>query len=354
MNSDSSIDDLWSPLPLMSSFQHGEVITAENPHQAAWYHLSEFGTLERAKWLFQEKMASEKKVAAFAAKIRQGIELRNSSRQASLLTSPLLLHYAFNDFSRALIDLYKKDTPKPSHGLKCRRLPTDNVLDTKVILQSKGTFPELVSVLNGNFTANSEIKLREILASIPEFTSNLIPEIKNINRVIAFKARFYPEGDSQSELGRLCVQIERAGQSVVEKPLSEVLPLIAREMTREKDGITYSLKRKTKNEEKIINRELKKFLIPDLHHYMDAPWYCLRADDAIVNLPRLAYYFLGTFILSNIVRYEPHLITNLHPTSSALGWTLQGFLNTADRYFPQLVLGVLRGEDVYFRTRGIL
>jgi len=68
----------------------------------------------------------------------------------------------------------------------------------------------------------------------------------------------------------------------------------------------------------------------------------------VTALPRPAYYFLATYILGNVVRYAPELLADLTDPDSHLGWTIQRFLNTAERFYPQLMFHWAFTTKVFF------
>jgi hypothetical protein len=65
-------------------------------------------------------------------------------------------------------------------------------------------------------------------------------------------------------------------------------------------------------------------------------------------LPRAAYYYIALFILASTVRYEPEMLVALVNPDSPLGWMVERFLNSAERFFPHLVLHWLFTEPVFF------
>jgi hypothetical protein len=89
-------------------------------------------------------------------------------------------------------------------------------------------------------------------------------------------------------------------------------------------------------------------LLPDLRGRDDALWYDHVTRDGVAFLPRLAPYLAAMFILSNVSRYEPELLAEPTRELTNAGYALTTFLDSAERFFPQLILGLLYGDPVFF------
>ena len=84
-----------------------------------------------------------------------------------------------------------------------------------------------------------------------------------------------------------------------------------------------------------------------------AVWFDHVTRDDIFFLPRPAAYLAAMFILSNVSRYEPELLADATRELTNVGYALTTFLDSAERYFPQLMLALLYvkapsrgGEDI--------
>ena len=76
-------------------------------------------------------------------------------------------------------------------------------------------------------------------------------------------------------------------------------------------------------------------------------WYA-RMDGPLTSLPRPAYYFLSLYILSNVVRYTPEQLSPLTNPDSHVGWTIERFLNAAERFYPKLMFHWTHARKVFF------
>lgn len=332
----------WSPIAIPSSFQNGRRIFCEDPLDEIWRRIARLGTLEEAQRLCSERMLPRDRPRVVSARIRQGVELRNSFRTSSLLTSPLLLYYSFQNLARAFVGLSEKQEPAGSHGLEFRPRGRQ-LLDAEAQISESGTFPALSKVFGNAGAVGSRISLRQALASLPE--------LKNVDRVIgasrvatvSVTAFFNREAPMQLRLS-----LPSVAPGELRARIAALFPdLACAAVATEIDGV-FSIDVDPGNAGTEVGNHLVQWLLPDLRVRQDAVWYCLRGDDGVPNLPRLAYYFVAAYILSNVVRYEPTLVANLNPDSSELGWTLREFLNAADRYFPQLLLSMGEKHPLLF------
>jgi hypothetical protein len=91
-----------------------------------------------------------------------------------------------------------------------------------------------------------------------------------------------------------------------------------------------------------------RFLEVNIISYEAPWWFAIRQSAPQFDLPRLAFYFIGAFILSSAVRYEPESLLAISNPDSETGWIVARFLNAAERYFPHLILNWLFTDPVYF------
>ncbi len=90
------------------------------------------------------------------------------------------------------------------------------------------------------------------------------------------------------------------------------------------------------------------YLIHHLH-YRDVPlWYDDRADLGTPTMPRLAACVAALFILSNHCRYEPEPLDAASREPSDVAYFLDTFLDSAERYIPQMLLDFVYGNKTFF------
>jgi hypothetical protein len=77
-------------------------------------------------------------------------------------------------------------------------------------------------------------------------------------------------------------------------------------------------------------------------------WYMVRQPDPELVFPRPAYYFVALFILGSVVRYEPEMMLDTVVPGSLSGWFLKRVVQSAERFFPQLMLSWLEDTTLYF------
>jgi hypothetical protein len=110
---------------------------------------------------------------------------------------------------------------------------------------------------------------------------------------------------------------------------------------------TLRVKEKPLNET-AIGDFCRKYLFGELEWRPDAVWYDHIARDNVPLVKRLPAYLAALFILSNVVRYEPELVEPPSLDSTDLGYVITELLNSAERYFPQLVLELVMGQPWFF------
>lgn len=332
----------WCAVRIPGSFQVGPVTFAEDPLREIWRSVARLGTIEEARRMCAQSLVPRDRPALVSARIRQGVELRTAAVRASLLTAPLLQYYAFQNLARAFIGFAFKEEPAASHGMDFHP-KGPNLLDAEVSFGGSGTFPVLVRAFGGEITAGNRLSLRDALRSIPELRNS--DTILGPSRVasIVVTAHFRREAPM-----RLEISLPGVESSELRNSIATFFPDVAKVVALNGANGTFEVTADYGDRTEQVGEFLAEHFLPDLRLRDDARWYCLRHDDNVPQLPRLSYYFAACYLLSNVVRYEPAIISRLDPDASELGWLLREFLQQADRYFPQLLLSIGRKHPMYF------
>jgi hypothetical protein len=339
---DSDMAGAWRAVSIPGSFQNGSRTFAEDPLREIWRRIARLGTIEEARRICGQIRVPRDRPAVVSARIRQGVELRQAAVQASLLTAPLLQYYALQNLVRAFIGFGRKEEPASSHGMDFHP-KGKNLLDAEATFGASGTFPTLVKVFGGNSLPGQRLTLRQALSSIPELRESeqiLGPSRVGVVMVTAF---FNREAPMQWH-----ISLPGVSPSDLRVTVATVFPHLAAILVPAESESAFVVTADYGEETANIGDFLASYLMPDLRVRDDARWYCLRRDDHVPPLPRIAYYFAASFLLSNLVRYEPVVLGGINPDASELGWLLREFLQKADRYVPQLLLSIGRKHPVYF------
>src|SRR5262245_946040 len=100
----------------LGSFQRGIRLYAETPLEEVWSRLSLYGSEE----FLRENVTDVRDIEALsdyvAVRMRQAIELRTATRQATLLTAPLTLYYSVLNLTRASMAI-RQEIYSKGHGL---------------------------------------------------------------------------------------------------------------------------------------------------------------------------------------------------------------------------------------------
>lgn len=324
----------------IGSFQsERSLIHSEEPLEEVWNHIERFGTSYLKRFNPDKKdIPWDDYLKYTQIRTMQSIEFRRAAIDATLLTAPLPLYYAFLNLTRAFLALGPEIIPKPSHGL--RFLAGKDLLSSKAQF-IKGTFTDYLSSQSTEWINDTDISLSDALGCVIELSHDFgVFEIDRVHvQPIYVRAKMngavkleFPNytGDFASnwklnfpELADTCVIFE------------ENNTLLVNDESLVKDYESISL-----------------FLEKRLHHGLTfqnhATWYAVRKNKDVPLLPRAAYYYVAMFILGSIVRYQPELLLSATTLDSEIGWLLKRFLKLADRFFPQLKLIEFYKKQIYF------
>jgi hypothetical protein len=332
----------WSDIPYAGSFQRGAVIRTGEPLTAAWRHIERFGTVDNLGRIAAQKQQDVGKSRVASLRMRQAVELRRAAQGASILARPLMLYYSALNLVRGVLLTYVGDIGGPSHGLRYR--PGAGLLDCTAEFCKTGTFVRFAGSmgLHPQNLQKTVFSLRDLFAIIPELKNDFQLLHSGHPSIATVHVEALIDGDMTLEY-----RIPGHDSESFRQQWVTLLPWLADKcaLTGE-DYILKVLDRPA--DEDAVASFCQKHLLHDLRLRDDATWYDHVVGGEVVLMPRLPAYLAMLFILSNVSRYEPEFLDAAVREPTDLGYFLHSALDSAERFFPQLVLELLQKRSVFF------
>lgn len=336
-------DDVWQAIPYVDSFQRGTILRSSDPLETVWRHIERVGTIDNLGRVAAAKGHKTTIVRPASLKLRQAVELRRASRDSSALTKPLMLYYSMLNLTRGVLLAFQGDFGSPSHGLRYRAGPT--LLECKAEVSNQGTFRTFAKSI-GMPSAdldNKTYSLRDLFAVIPELQGDFHLLNSGTSSVVRVQVRAYHGGEEPTTL---YFQVPGETSQTFAQNWTQTSPWMA-DLCDLYAPFTLRLKVDVQHAE-LVAEFCRRFLLHDLRLRHDAWWYDHRAGGGVTLLHRLPAYIAAMFVLSNISRYEPEFLDDATLQLTDLGYFLRAFLDNAERFFPQLILDLLYGHQVFF------
>ncbi|MDP2207967.1 MAG: YaaC family protein [Bacteroidota bacterium] len=332
-------------LKYQGSFQTiGIKYPSENPLSELWSRIDQLGSsafLHNSIRKLTSDEEFEKLIEYSSLRIRQGVQFREASSGSRQLTSPLTLYYSYLNLTRAILALKTSCIPSKGHGLK---LVESNSLLQCAAKTGEGTFQEYLKTLGVDLQNNTTFSLQYVLSHIVEFTND-----KAIDRMLvippcAISIYVDAEIDGPVLLRFPPALKEFRNDWSIEFPHLKGICSLASE------GNVLLVNQEFTNDNSYY--EISKFcsdhLLPSLTIQEIPTWYLLRNIDDKKVLPRTAYYFIASFILGSLVRYQPESLQDAMDVNSEINWLIRRFISYSERFYPQLMLCWLYGKQIYF------
>ncbi len=270
------------------------------------------------------------------------MECRASALQATLLTSPLSLYYAFLNLMRACICLRSDVFPSTGHGLGFKS-GTD-LLSSGAEFRN-GTFTHFLDKAGYSWSSSKVVSLREALARIIEIRVDYADTYGETSLMVPIDVDAYRSGEIVLKIPKSIYDLSQASTNWV----SELPSLSGCCLVDPGQNAVEATHKVSKVED--VSRFCSLRLDRDLlWRDFVARWYLVRQTDPDLVFPRTAYYFIALFILGSIVRYEPELMLDTINPNSLSGWLFKRVVQAAERFFPQLMLSWLVDEPLYFKS----
>ncbi len=333
-------------LQYVGSFQHADYLfESENPLEEVWSRVSQLTSDQILKRIFEptSQFNNWDDIRKYASiRMSQAVSFRDATREGSTLTKPLTLYYSFLNLTRACLALLDENKSAGGHGLQFID-SEQGILSCTAKVNHKGTFRELIKKGNVNEVDNLQITLKDALSRVVELSNEI---------------NFYISTQEHPNITPITVYAEINGPAYLSFPKN--LPNFRERwekdypqlkeccvLCEEKNNLSINKELLGKGEIGISNfcrsRLWNNLLFSDL-----PKWYILRQSDNHTALPRYAYYFIASFILSSIVRYEPEMLYDEIRSNSSLNWMIHRYLTLAERYYPHLMLNFLYEKEFYF------
>jgi len=322
----------------IGTFKRGEIRYTENPLKEVWSDIEHLGTKE-----FLESLEPDNKEIDWnqhcnyaSVRISQALEYRIAAKHATVLTAPLGYYYSLLNLVRAAISIKAEIIPESQHGLRFKK---DDILMNNGAELTSGTFKDYLRVLGVN-KEKINFNLKECLSRIPELGEAFSKTTYGPSSVVPVIVK-----GKYSGLITLHFNSKTLNGIRFEEKWREMFPKLS-SICKLDDSNKYALTTKVNNPDDTytaICEFCEKYLIPDLTKTDIAIWYLQREDLGDIILPREAYYLAAMYILSNVVRYEPDIIAHAVKRDSEDRWLLKRFIETTDRFFPQLIEIWMRG-----------
>ena len=329
-------------LNYIGSFQTGRRIVTENPLEELWNRVARLGITAFTKTYVSSIGTPWDQWVPYAIpRFRQAAEFRRAASGGSLLTRPLSLYYSALNLMRAMYAMKVESAPAPRHGLVFKEAPS--LLDCTAT-PACGTFADYLAA-NQVTNVTAAFTLRDCLACIPEVGDEFIALDVGYPTCLGLEVHALMNGEMKLEFH---CQWDPTG---FRDNWTTWFPSLATDCTLEPEGTLLRVNKgdNTKSYEAIAAFLASRLWPNLLWSEFRAIWYA-PVTGTLPSLPRAAYYFLALFILGNVVRYTPEQLSDLTNPDSHLGWTMQRFVNAAERFYPQLMFH-WNNERLYFAAQ---
>jgi len=158
-------------LSYSGSFQKGIHLTTENPLEEIWSFLALYGSEEYLRENVTDAKNKDALADYVAVRIRQAIELRAATREATLLTSPLTLYYSVLNLTRACMAIREEILESKHHGLIFKQDPQILLSRAKV---TEGTFSQYLKTAGYAGKKGVQISLLDCLSRIIETSTDYL------------------------------------------------------------------------------------------------------------------------------------------------------------------------------------
>jgi len=323
--------------------QSGAKLETENPLEEVWSTVALHGSADfLQKHLTPPVGHSVAPYIQYAGiRARQAVEFREAARQATLLTSPLSLYYSFLNLTRACLCLHSDIRHSRMHGLKFKSGP--DLLNSGAEL-TRGTFTDYLDAAGYPQSFGNVVHLHEALARIIEIRWDYAQAYGGNSLVVPIDVEAYRGEQVVLRIPKSAYDLSSATTN-----WSSELPSISGCCTLGSGENALETTFTVSNMEDVSSFCSSRMQRDLLWREFAARWYLVRQTDPNLVLPRPAYYFVTLFILGSIVRYEPELMLDTVDPNSLTGWLIKRVVQVAERFFPQLMLSWLLGEDLYFK-----
>jgi hypothetical protein len=327
---------------VFSTFQKDNIYKSEKVIDEVWLRIERLSSSAILNDDFTTNTSEEVRqelIKYISTRICQAVEFRNASREQTLLTKPLLLYYSMLNLVRAYIAMDQEKMSTTSHGLHFNL--NNEILKCSASIR-KGTFLDYLELKGIELPIGTEISLKSALENIIEFKRELL-------ECNTMQLGYIPLALSAYKDGELIATVLEYDGNLSENWREEFQSI--KNDARFENGKIF-IKKEEFVDEKRLEDYVNKYFLSDLSYLSpneSCIWYSYKNRD-IKSLPRLCYYFIAFYILSNIVRYEPESMQEIINKKDSIFWIINKLQYFGDRYFPQLILCDIYNRPIYFST----
>lgn len=318
---------------------------SEQPLEDIWSLLGLYGSeeyLHENLTLTKGSITKDTLVKYVAVRMRQAIELRIATRQASILTAPLTLYYSFLNLTRASMAI-RQEERSVKHGL---RFKEDTQILTCHASLEDGTFTDYLKWTGISWKRGLEVSLDDCLSRIIEasqdyYTVTLKPPLVS------------PVGVEAHHSGKMFLRFHEdwvGGEAHFRASWQDEFPSLVPFCELESAGCVLKVKQdKQPNSLAEVRALCKNMLEINLIPRMEQTWFVIRRTNPDLAWSRPAYYFAALFILGSVVRYQPELMLELTSTNSKWNWFLRRLIDRAERFYPNLMFNWITDQVYFFK-----
>lgn len=324
----------------MGTFQMQNTYRSDDPMNEAWARIERFASRGILAKEFKAEINPanwESLILYISTRISQAIEFRNAMINQSLITKPLTLYYSMLNILRATIAIKYEVKSEIGHGLRFES--SEVLLNSKAIIQRSGTFSQYLKTQNNKSLEGLTFSLRDVLGHIIEFGTDLRAFEEIPMHYFPFLVQCYTDGELEV--------IPQSESKKYQDCWETTFPMLKTDFSRTPEGRLICTREEFK-EYGAVMTYVNKILLSDLNR-ISVNDYCIwfQYDDNEA-MPRLAYYHIALFILSNIVRYEPESLQAIISENSEVYWLLKRLIYLTERYYAQLAISEIHGTPTYF------
>lgn len=325
----------------LGSFQKGIDLRSEAPMNEVWSHFGLYGSEEYLRENVTEVQDADAIADYVAVRIRQSIELRDATRNSTMLTAPLALYYSILNLTRACMAIRDELLVNKAHGLIFKTGDEIRTCAAKVV---DGTFSQYLKSAGTAPKNGVEISLDDCLARIIESSGDYFTVAGKPSLVSPVSIRADSSGTMTLAFNEQVVGLERF-RSSWESDYPSLAPLCELESTGCVLRVKEEIKPKSLDDVSLL---CGRMLEIDLVRRSDPIWFAVRNEHTDFVWPRAAYYFAALFILGNIVRYQPELMYPVISGHSKWAWMLRRFIVNTERFYPNLLFNWIHNVIYFF------
>jgi len=332
---------MFGPIQYVGSFQNGVLYRSADPTGMPWRKIEQIGTTDNLLRLAGLWGGKPENVPSASLRIRQAIELRNSSKELSPLTRPLMLYYSALNLMRGLLSVTKAGMGKPGHGAKYVSAP--QLLDCKAVIGKSGTLSEGQKSFFGQDLVGQEVTLLHCLAQMQELSGEFTLLQRGHSDIAVVRVESFIQGDT-----KLVFNVQECAPETFRADWEKMFPWFEDLCSLSHDSDFTLVTKERFADDSQVAQFCNKHLLSDRFTRQDPLWFDHVIRERLILAGATTPYLIMLFILSNVARYEPEKLDDVMRLPTDQAYVVNTAINNVDVLFPQSVLSVVYGRNVYF------